>query len=415
MSAAGWIVLGLGLALLLSPRMAALWVRLRDRSSDHDHKRLLHSAEVPRYFTRDAAGKVNTSERWPGWDAWIASAIPADPNVPPQIIRGALMTGMYGLEGIDNFEKLLFRLSPFQAVEHLALIPTTYDLSGDETLVLANLSQNYLTKQTDLRMSGDELDVTILGSRTGNLMTDEPFGHIEGAWPKYRLSLRDPEAEIRVSLTYHGDHILWWTDLPGWYTHFSAFGDFEVAIDYARGTTIVDIHRPVRNPRALRFQARGTVEHIASRKPFGYDWLWLPMRYLGRWFPSLKPILYHHEVIIAPEIEGGFVHTRAFGVDFRNGGGLFAGGLYHRVKHVGVSFGTADPVDNCGGLGEPTSAYRTWDVHAATDAGELVYIATRTHPPAMVAPNTNQYHFTFQGNWRGTPVSGRGFGEYIHL
>jgi hypothetical protein len=48
-------------------------------------------------------------------------------------------------------------------------------------------------------------------------------------------------------------------------------------------------------------------------------------------------------------------------------------------------------------------------------AGEFVYIATRTHPPAMVAPNTNQYHFTFQGSWCGAPVSGRGFGEYIHL
>jgi hypothetical protein len=409
------VILGLVLALLLAPRVAALWIRLRDRAPGNDRKLLPYNYELPRYFTRDAAGNVNTNARWPGWDAWTASAIPADAGLPPHLIRGTLMTGLYGLEGIDNYEQFLYRLSGCQAVEHLCLVPTTYELPEGAPLVLGNLSQHYLTKATDLQMADAELDVTILGSRTGNLTTDEPFGHIEGTWPNYQLSFLNPEAEIRVALTYHGERILWWTDLPGRYTHFSAFGTFDVAIEYARGTNITDPYRPIRNPGELRFQARGTVEHLSALEPFAYDWLWLPMRYLGRWFPSLKPILYHHEVVIAAGLEGGFLHARAFGVDFRNGGGLFAGNVYHPIKAVTVRYDASDPVDNCGGLGKPASVYGTWDVRATTDAGELVYIATRTHPPAMVAPNTNQYHFTFQGNWCGAPVSGRGFGEYIHL
>jgi hypothetical protein len=409
------IILGLSLALFLVPRLAAVWIRLRDRAPGNGRTLLAYNNELPRYFTRDAAGKVDTSARWPGWDAWTASAIPADASLPPQLIRGTLMTGLHGLEGIDNNEKLLYRLSTHDAVEHLCLVPTTYDLPKGASLVLANLSQNYLAKQTDLEMADASLDVTVLGSRTGNLTAEEPYGHIEGTWPNYKLFFLNPEAEIRIALTYHGERIVWWTDLPGRYTHFSAFGTFDATVEYARGTTITDPHRPVPNHKKLRFQARGTVEHIAALEPFAFDWLWLPMRWLGRLVPRLKPILYHHEVVIATGLEGGFLHARAFGVDFRNGGGLFAGAVYHQVKHVTVRYAESDSVDNCGGQGEPAPVYRTWDVHAATGEGELAYTATRTHPPAMVAPNTNQYHFTFQGSWCGAPVSGRGFGEYIHL
>jgi hypothetical protein len=410
-----WVIVGLSIALLIAPRLAAVWVRWRDSAPGNDRTLLAYKDELPRYFTRDAAGRVDMSARWPGWDAWIASAIPSGGDLPPQLIRGTLMTGLYGLEGIDNYEQLLYRLSSYQAVEHLCMVPTTYQLADGAPLVLSNLSQNYLARHTDLEMADDELDVTILGSRIANLSTDERYGHIEGAWPNYRLSFLNPEAEIRIALTYRGERVVWWTDLPGWYTHFSAFGTFDATVDYARGTTIADAHRPVRKPRTLSFQARGTVEHISAIEPFAFDWLWLPMRYLGRWFPSLKPILYHHEVVIADGLEGGFVHARAFGVDFRNGGGLFAGTSYHPVKHVVVNYAASDAVDNCGGLGVLTSVYRAWDVRAVTDAGELTYTATRTHPPAMVAPNTNQYHFTFQGSWCSAPVSGRGFGEYVHL
>jgi hypothetical protein len=410
-----WVILGLLLAAFLAPRLAAAWIRWRDRAPGNDRTLLVYNNELPRYFTHDAAGKVDTAARWSGWDAWTASAIPADAGLPPQLIRGTLMTGLYGLEGVDNYEKLVYRLSTYQAVEHLCLVPTAYQVPGGTPLVLSNLSQNYLAKQTDLVMADAELDVTILGSRTGNVTAVEPFGHMEGTWPNYKLFFLNPEAEIRVALAFHGERIVWWTDLLGRYTHYSAFGAFDVTLEYARGVTIRDPHRPVPNPQKLQFQARGTVEHLAALEPFAYDWLWLPMRYLGRWFPSLKPVLYHHEVIIADGLEGGFVHARAFGVDFRNGGGLFAGAVYHPVKRVTVTYDGSDPVDNCGGLGEPTPVYRIWDVHASTGAGELVYIARRTHPPAMVGPNTNQYHFTFQGSWCGAPVSGRGFGEFIHL
>ena len=410
-----WVILAFLLALFCVPRLAAMWIHWRDRAPDNDRVLLAYSDELPHYFKRDAAGRVDTAARWPGWDAWTISAIPEDANVPPQLIRGTLMTGLYGLEGIDNYEKLLYRLSGDQAVEHLCFVPTTYALPGGDSLVLSNLSQNYLAKQSDLAMADAELDVSTRGSRVGNLAREERYGHIEGTWPNYRFVFLNPESEIRTTLSYRGEWILWWTDLPGRYSHFSAFGTFDATIEYARGTTVIDPHRPMRNPRKLRLQARGTVEHISALKPFAFDWLWLPVRYLGRRFPSLRPVLHHLEVVIADGLEGGIQHTRAFGVDFRNGGGVFAGSAYHRIRRVTVDYAAAEPVDSCGGLGVPSPVYRAWDVHAATDAGELTYTATRTHPPAMSASNTNQYHFTFQGSWCGSPIAGRGFGEYVRL
>ncbi|HUI57709.1 MAG TPA: hypothetical protein VLY04_22180 [Bryobacteraceae bacterium] len=410
-----WIIVGLVLAVFLALRLAPVCIRWLDRAPGNDRTLLPYSYEIPRYFVRGADGRVDTGARWPGWDSWTACAIPADPGVLPQMVRGSLMTGLYGLDGVDNYEKLMYRLSSYQAVEHLSFVPTSYALAAGGTLTLENLSQNYLPKPTDLRMADAGLDVAVLGSRTTEEETTEQYGRVSGTWPDYRFTLLNPESEIRVALECHARRIVWWTDIPGFYTHYAAFGTFEADVEYARGATIADPHRPIPNRERLRFQARGALEHVSSAKPFGFDWLWLPMRLLGRHFPSLKPILYHHEVIVAAGIEGGFVHARAFGVDLRNTGGFFAGDAYHSVKHVSARPTESDPVDNCGGRGALMPVWRKWDVRAVTDAGDLAYSAERTHPPAMTGSNTNQYHFRFEGTWCGAPVSGRGYGEYAHL
>jgi len=410
-----WIIGGLVLAVFLAWRLAPVWLRWLDRAPGNDRALLPYSYEIPRYFVRGADGRVDTAARWPGWDSWTACAIPADPDLPPQMIRGSLMTGLYGLDGVDNYEKLMYRLSSYQAVEHLSFVPTAYALAGGGTLTLENLSQNYLPKPSDLRMADAGLDVAVLGSRAAEEEATEQYGRVQGAWPSYRFAFLNPESEIRVELEFEARGIVWWTDIHGVYTHYAAFGAYEASVEYARGAAIADPHRPMPNPERLRFQARGALEHISSAKPFGFDWLWLPMRLLGRRFPSLKPILYHHEVVIADGLEGGFVHARAFGVKLRNTGGFFAGDAYYPIHRVQAQCIESDPVDNCGGRGALTPIWRKWDVRVATDSGELAYTATRTHPPAMTGSNTNQYHFHFKGTWCGAPLSGRGYGEYVRL
>jgi hypothetical protein len=283
------------------------------------------------------------------------------------------------------------------------MAPTTYSLPGGKAVVIDNLTQHYVAREPHLEMAIAELDVKIQGMR------------VYGSWPDYHIDLLDPQGEISVAMDYHGRRVAWWSDIPGIYTHLATFGEFAVTMQYVRGTRIRDVYLPVENPETLQFRARGALEHVFARKVSGFNRLYLPVRLLGRWFPGLKPLLYQYEVLMGEGLEGGFVRARAFGLDFRNRGALFAGEQYHEVRRVKVKHLAADPVDNCGGDGALTQAWRIWEVEAVTDAGTLLYRAERTHPPAMSGASTNQYHFAFEGSWRGAPVTGRGYGEFANL
>src|SRR3954452_1106778 len=158
-----WIVVGFVAAVILGFVLAPWYIRLMDRSASNDRNTLTFDHELPRYFARDSRG-VRTDVRWSGWDTWNVCALPNDASLPPQMIRGSLMTGLYGLEGVDNYERLIERLSSDDAGETLCLIPTASQLPNGETVVLDNLSQYYLPKQPDLVMSDAKLDVKIVGS-----------------------------------------------------------------------------------------------------------------------------------------------------------------------------------------------------------------------------------------------------------
>ena len=371
------VIIGFVGLLLLAAVLSPLWTRALDHASSNSRDKLPYEYELPRYFVRSKKGGVNTSARWPGWDAWTVCALPDDPALPSQMIRGTLMTGVYGLDGIDNYERITYRLDSREAVENLCLVPTNYALPDGGTLTLDQLSQQYLPRRSALAMSDAELDVRIAGAR------------ICGTWPSYRIELANPEAEMQAHLEFTGRRILWWADIPRYYTHFATFGDFQVTLADAGGA---DAGKP--------FRARGTVEHVFARR--------LPI-------PVRIPVLYHYEVLFGAALEGGFVHARAFGVDYRNGGGLYVNDGYQSIRRVRVHYLEFDRVDSCDGRGDPTRVPSRWEVDASTDAGPLRYTASRTHPPAMTGPNSSQYHFAFEGTWNGSAINGRGYGEYVRI
>ena len=92
--------------------------------------------------------------------------LPEDRSFPLEMIRASLMTGLYGLDGVDNYEKLLRAgLSSVKAVEYLTLIPAREGING-ETKKVSHLSQHYLTKATNLVMRVKPLDVAIATGAT---------------------------------------------------------------------------------------------------------------------------------------------------------------------------------------------------------------------------------------------------------
>ena len=409
-----WIVLGLVAGCCVAFIAAPWLIRLLDRAPSNDRSAITYEHELPRYFVRGRRG-IDTGVEWPGWDAWTVCAIPATPGAPPQMIRGVLMTGLYGLEGVDNYEQLMFRLSTNDVVEHLCMAPTASQLPGGSSVVLNNLAQYYLPKNPNLRMADGKLDVTVFGSRIDTELASVPYSHFRGTWPNYQIQMLSPAAEVEVEMGFQGRRVLWWTDLPGKYTHYATLGTARVTIRYMRGVNVLDEHRPMERPEEAHFDARAALEHISAARPPAFYRVWRHFLSIGTWIPVFKPVRHHYEVLLGDQVEGGIMYTSVLGRTFRNLGGLYAGDAYHRIKRVTVKYDEADPVDNCGGIGAFTPVWRTWSVEAATDSGPLVYRAERTHPPAMVSPNGNQYHFTYSGTWAGQAIGGHGYGEYFRF
>jgi hypothetical protein len=217
------VVVILVLLVYLLLRFNSLWVYMFfDRAMKNTRDSLPQEYELPRYFKLNKQGEVDTSARWPGWDGWYFFMVPEDRNLPVKMIRASLMTGLYGLEGIDNYEKLLLRLSTLEAVEHLTLIPTEERINGRKEKE-NHLSHHYLPKKTDLIMNHKELDVAIKGAKVTSDEEVEQYGRINGTWPNYEFRFINPQAEISLVLNYRGENIVWWADVPNFFTYFAAF------------------------------------------------------------------------------------------------------------------------------------------------------------------------------------------------
>jgi hypothetical protein len=390
-----------------------------DRADRNPRDRLPREYEVPRYFAAKPDGSVDCSARWPGWDGWYFFAIPDDAGLPVKMVRASLMTGLYGLEGIDNYDRLLLRLSPRDAAEFLCLVPTAIKTpAGVEKR--ANFSQHYQPRKYDLRMAPGKLDISVAGEDVSEDAQFQQYGRISGAWPDYEFSFLQPEANIRLELRFHGEDLVWWADIPGLFTYAACFGRYEGTLVYGGGTSKPDAHDIPEGAETYAIRGAGAFEHGFARRLFSANRLFLPIRLLNRVLPAFRPIRYHYELLIGEggAHHGGFMQARAFGLKVRDRGGLYLDGRYIPIDGVRITYHDDPPPDlvaaHCPGRG-PVTFYRRWTVEASTADGPLVYTGAREWPPAPVAPNMTYYHFSYEGSYRGAAISGRGYGEYVHL
>jgi hypothetical protein len=385
----------------------SLWIyRFFDRARRHDTSVLPKSYEVPRYYTLKPTGEVDTSSRWPGWDGWYFFVVPDDREMPIKMVRASLMTGLYGLEGIDTYEKLPWGSSAFDVVEYLLLVPTE-ETSGGVREQKSRFAQHYLPKGAILTMQPQELEVAVAGT-SGLGAGIELYGKIQGAWPDYQFQFSNPETGIHLDLTYHGENLLWWADLPV-FTYFAALGKFTGKITYTGGT----------GPEAVyALEGRGGLEHGFARKPCNFDYFWLPIKWLQKLIPHLRPIRYHYELFVGDgPYEGGFMRVRGFGITWRNRGGFFVNGSYREIINIEVEY-LDDPEPDLmpmeAGI-PPVKFYRSWKIKADTAEGRLEYVGVREWTPARIASNMMYYNFTYEGTYQGERLSGRGYGEYVHM
>jgi len=410
-----YVLAALLVAGLLLFRFNQVWIFLFDRAKRNSTSSLAPDRyEHPQYLKLNAQGQPDLAARWPGWDGWYFFVLPDDSGLPVKMVRGSLMTGTYGLEGIDNYDILQFRLSTFDVAEFLCLVPTEMKVEGKRQRH-SLLSHHYLPRRDNLEIRSGRLDVRVAGRDPKRDEVKQFYGQISGAWPNYRMNFRHPEAGISIQLDYSGKNILWWADLPGVFTYFATIGRFEGEIRYEDGVERPDAHQ-IEGPEA-RFPIRGfgAFEHGFARKAFDFDPLFLPVRLLKLVLP-VRPIRYHYELFLDEAgMQGGFMLARAFGVAVRNLGGLFLEGSFRRIQDVRIEYdeSSREVVDHA--VPERAVYYRRWKVRARAGGGVLEYTAVREFPPAPVAPHMTYYHFRYEGSYQGRRIAGRGYGEYAHL
>jgi hypothetical protein len=408
------IILALGYLLL---QFNSLWMyRIFDRALRNQRDFIPHAYEVPRYYVLNREGKLDPSVRWPGWDGWYFFLLPEDRNLPLAMIRASLMTGLYGLNGIDNYDKLRRAgLSSFQAVEYLTLSPTRERINGQEKRE-NHLSQHYLPKATDLAMDIQQLDVAITTGITNQGEAVGLYGRISGQWPHYTFQFVNPETGLKCALRYHGDKLVWWADIPHIFTYFAAFGTLGGEITYRRTASQNETGAITASEQVQPINGRGAFEHGFARKPFNYDGLWRPVNWLKKFIPSLNPVRYNYEVFIGDDhCRGGFMYARAFGIDYRNRGGVYLNDVYTPINRVKIAYLDHPPPDIVDSSGQPEKFYRRWKVRAETNEGVLEYTGTREWPPPCITGHMIYYTFSYEGSYLGQPIGGRGYGEYLHM
>lgn len=415
-----WLVailaVGSGVILLI---FNTTWIGLFDRARRNGRDRVPEEYERPRYFRlRRGSPEVDLTVRWPGWDGWYFVVIPdRGRDIPTQMVRGSLMTGLYGLEGIDNLDKLDLRLDTRLAAEYLLLAPT-HQHAGNSPRRENNLLQLYLPRATGLRMAADRLETTVSYVDPTRDEALVRYGRVSGTWPDYRLEFENPEAGIRVRLNYRGKDLVWWADLPGVFTYFSAFGRFSGEIHYDHGTRRNSDADLTGAAETFPIEGFGAFEHGFARKPFEFDLLFAPFRLWKQLFPAVQAIRYHYEILLSDDgsLHGGLMQAKGFGITFREHGGLHEGDTFSDLRRMRVTYDPQSAQTVAMVSGNPdVTVYRRWRVSAATSGGSLDYEAEREFPPAMIAEGMLYYHFTYKGTWKGKPIQGRGYGEYVSL
>jgi hypothetical protein len=357
------------------PRLLAAY----DRAKRNQRQRIEPTYELPVYARADLTAK------WPGWDGWYVFMAPRQADTPVKAIRLSMMTGLYGLDGIDDYADLA-GLSAFEVVEFLVMIQTQHT---------SHLFRRYLPKSTDLAIRRDQL-----------LMVVKDWGEIGGQWPHYRAQMRDPRADIEISLNYDGEDLVWWADLPHFFTYFAAFGELTGTITF--------------QGQSYTISGLGSFEHGFARKPFNFDSLLKPLRLAQKLLPFTL-IHYHYNLLLGPDgFHGGMMLAQGLGLDFRNLGGIYLpDGRFHQLTDITVEYVKMEEVE--GESFRPAVPFpKRWHIKARADGGTFEYTARRQAPPALIATNMVYGDFQYEGVYHEAGgqthhLTGHGYGEYVRM
>lgn len=419
-----WLMISIGvlLAIYLIARLNTYWIyRLFDHALTNGRDSINTAYERPRYFLVDAHGALDKRKRWPGWDGWYFFMIPDVGQLPLKMIRASIMTGLYGLNGVDDYAILPPSIGPFHVVEYLTM--TVVDAEADhetlhstEVVPRDNRLLHFYAPKECLTMDPRALNVEIQATVNDRPMLGGYSGTIRGAWPEYHFAFRDSTGSHEITLKYVAKDIIWWADVRGVFTYFASFGRFVGTIKYSFPADDSSSQNPPKHV-TRPISGAGAFEHGFARKPFSFDWAYVPVRALQTILPAFRPIEYHYQLLLGDEgFHGGFMYASAFGIEFRNRGGFYLKGRYIAIERVKIQYTEAgEGRAEAPNLNRVVKFPKAWTVRAKTAEGAFQINVTSAWPPARIASNMIYYNHSFEATYQGEKIRGSGYGEYLSI
>jgi hypothetical protein len=419
-----WLLISITvlMAIYLIARLNTYWIyHLFDHALTNGRGSIDTAYERPRYFRVDAHGTLDKKKRWPGWDGWYFFMIPDIGQLPLKMVRASIMTGLYGLNGIDDYALLPSGIGPFHAVEHLTmtLVDDEDDhetLNSTENAPRSNRLLHFYAPKDCLTMDPQILRVEIRTTGNDRSMGSGYSGTIHGAWPEYHFAFHDSAWGQEITLKYVAKDIIWWADVRGVFTYFSSFGQFVGTIKYSFPADDSSSQNP---PKYVTrpISGAGAFEHGFARKPFSFDSAYVPVRALQTILPEFRPVQYHYQLLLGDDgFHGGFMYASAFGIEFRNRGGFYLRGRYIPIECVKIQYTETREVHP--GAPNPNRSMKfpkAWTVSAETAEGRLQINVISGWPPARITSNMIYYHYSFEATYQGEKIRGSGYGEYLSL
>ncbi len=331
----------------------------------------------------DGAAYAENDSASGGWDGWylFCHLEAAHQHASLNAVRLSVMTGAYGVEGIDARTRPQ-SIPAGRILERLLLV---YGEKGVEK------HHEYLDQAVALqRLDPDRTEIRL---------RDE-LGAIEGAWPEYHVHLVAQDLDVEVELKVRAERVAWWADAPRIFTYASAFG-------VAQGTLRLAGERcPIRG--------RCSFEHGYARALPAPWLLTTPILALRRVLPIPVARYMYNLFFLDDGSDGGIMRAEGLGIRLRDLGTLFLASRTVQLSQVRV---TLEEVRQSSGLLVPLR----WRVDAAArDGGFLTYQARLEGQEARIAENMIYFTFSLDGalltaTGEAVPLRGCGYGEYVDL
>ncbi len=361
-------------------------VNIFDHSSKRDRWWVKPIYENPVYLRK------GYNNRWPGWDGWYALFVPewkVEANAKPfNIIRVSIMTGLYGVNGIDNYGRLkAASLKRSDAGEYLGMV---------QTEPMAYLDQKYINKNSEIKLVNDVLDVRV---RNSSLVT--------GKWPHYQVSVEKDEISLAVNLKYTAHNVAWWANIKSVFSYWAAFSNVEGTVRF--------------EGKRYDLKGFGSFEHGWNRFFFQFNGIVQFAHLFSKMF-RVRLVYYHYEILSIQNKFGAgtMLAGGPFGMNIRKRcETFFPNNESHAFDDTKINYleykHILNPESN-----KEFNAPKKWEVFSSNEDGEFKYVAEASSPPSFIAANMIYFDFKCSGYYKSVdkesvPFEATGYGEYVFM